>query len=99
MLPYLDIPFQHASSKILKAMRRPAAEAKTLQRIRAWRDAVPELTIRSTFIVGFPGETEQDFNYCSTGSKRPSSTASVASATSPYKTPRRTRCRTPCPRN
>jgi ribosomal protein S12 methylthiotransferase len=61
ILPYLDVPFQHASPKVLKAMKRPAAEAKTLQRIRAWRAAVPELTIRSTFIVGFPGETEQDF--------------------------------------
>jgi ribosomal protein S12 methylthiotransferase len=61
VLPYLDVPFQHASPKILKAMKRPAAEAKTLQRIRAWREAVPDLTIRSTFIVGFPGETEQDF--------------------------------------
>jgi ribosomal protein S12 methylthiotransferase len=61
VLPYLDVPFQHASPKILKAMKRPAAEAKTLQRIRAWREAVPELTIRSTFIVGFPGETEHDF--------------------------------------
>jgi ribosomal protein S12 methylthiotransferase len=61
VLPYLDVPFQHASPKILRAMKRPAAEAKTLQRIRAWRAAVPELTIRSTFIVGFPGETEQDF--------------------------------------
>ncbi len=61
VLPYLDVPFQHASPKILKAMKRPAAEAKTLQRIREWRTAVPELTIRSTFIVGFPGETEQDF--------------------------------------
>jgi ribosomal protein S12 methylthiotransferase len=61
VLPYLDVPFQHASPKILKAMKRPAAEAKTLQRIREWRSTVPELTIRSTFIVGFPGETEQDF--------------------------------------
>jgi ribosomal protein S12 methylthiotransferase len=61
VLPYLDVPFQHASPKILKAMKRPAAEAKTLQRIRDWRATVPELTIRSTFIVGFPGETEQDF--------------------------------------
>jgi ribosomal protein S12 methylthiotransferase len=61
VLPYLDIPFQHASPKILKAMKRPAAEAKTLKRIREWRALVPDLTIRSTFIVGFPGETEQDF--------------------------------------
>ena len=61
VLPYLDIPFQHASSAILKRMRRPAAQEKTLERIRAWRQACPDLTIRSTFIVGFPGETEDDF--------------------------------------
>jgi len=57
--PYLDIPFQHASPSVLRAMRRPANEAKTLERIRAWREICPELTVRSTFIVGFPGETEQ----------------------------------------
>jgi ribosomal protein S12 methylthiotransferase len=61
ILPYLDIPFQHASPRILKAMKRPAASANTLQRIRAWREICPELTLRSTFIVGFPGETEGDF--------------------------------------
>jgi ribosomal protein S12 methylthiotransferase len=61
VLPYLDIPFQHASARILKLMKRPAAAANTLERIAAWRRVVPELTIRSTFIVGFPGETEQDF--------------------------------------
>ncbi|MGP1282334.1 MAG: 30S ribosomal protein S12 methylthiotransferase RimO [Parasphingopyxis sp.] len=61
--PYLDIPFQHASPKILKAMRRPANEAKVLERIGKWRDICPELTIRSTFITGFPGETEEDFRY------------------------------------
>lgn len=61
LLPYLDIPFQHASPRILKAMKRPAASANTLQRIRAWREMCPELTLRSTFIVGFPGETEGDF--------------------------------------
>jgi ribosomal protein S12 methylthiotransferase len=61
VLPYLDVPFQHASSAVLKRMRRPAAQEKTLQRIRAWRQACPDLTIRSTFIVGFPGETESDF--------------------------------------
>ena len=61
VLPYLDVPFQHASSAVLKQMRRPAAQEKTLQRIRAWRQACPDLTIRSTFIVGFPGETESDF--------------------------------------
>ncbi len=61
ILPYLDIPFQHGSHSILKAMRRPAAAEDTLQRIQAWRDVCPELVIRSTFIVGFPGETDKDF--------------------------------------
>jgi ribosomal protein S12 methylthiotransferase len=61
--PYLDIPFQHASPRLLKAMRRPANDAKVLDRIRNWRQQCPELTIRSTFIVGFPGETEDDFSY------------------------------------
>ena len=61
ILPYLDIPFQHASLDILKAMRRPAANEKTIKRIEQWRSEVPQLTIRSTFIVGFPGETEADF--------------------------------------
>jgi ribosomal protein S12 methylthiotransferase len=61
VLPYLDIPFQHASPDVLKRMRRPAAQEKTLDRIRAWRSACPDLTLRSTFIVGFPGETEADF--------------------------------------
>jgi ribosomal protein S12 methylthiotransferase len=61
VLPYLDIPFQHASSKILKAMKRPGNQEKVLERIQKWREICPELVIRSTFIVGFPGETEQDF--------------------------------------
>jgi ribosomal protein S12 methylthiotransferase len=61
ILPYLDIPFQHASPKILRAMRRPGDAEKMLQRIAAWRAACPDLTLRSTFIVGFPGETEEDF--------------------------------------
>ena len=63
LLPYLDIPFQHASPTVLRAMRRPAAEAKTLERIRRWREQVPELTLRSSFVVGFPGETEADFEF------------------------------------
>ncbi len=63
ILPYLDIPFQHASPKVLKAMKRPAFEDRTLARIHKWREACPDLTIRSTFIVGFPGETEEDFQY------------------------------------
>ena len=61
ILPYLDIPFQHASPRILKLMKRPAASENTLHRINQWRQICPDLTIRSTFIVGFPGETEQDF--------------------------------------
>jgi ribosomal protein S12 methylthiotransferase len=62
VLPYVDVPFQHASPRVLKAMRRPGNQEKTLERIRAWRTICPELTIRSTFIVGFPGETEEDFS-------------------------------------
>ena len=61
LLPYLDIPFQHGSQKILKAMKRPAAAENTLKRIAEWRNTCPEITLRSTFIVGFPGETEDDF--------------------------------------
>src|SRR5437870_13142164 len=61
VLPYLDVPFQHASPEVLRRMKRPAAQEKTLERIRSWRDICPDLTIRSTFIVGFPGETDADF--------------------------------------
>ncbi len=61
LLPYLDIPFQHASARILKLMKRPAHSEKTLERIRAWRQICPDITIRSTFIVGFPGETDAEF--------------------------------------
>src|SRR4030095_1944023 len=61
ILPYLDIPFQHASPKVLKAMRRPAHQERTLERLQRWRELCPDLAIRSTFIVGFPGETEADF--------------------------------------
>jgi ribosomal protein S12 methylthiotransferase len=63
LLPYLDIPLQHASPNVLKAMRRPAHQEKTLERIKAWRKAQPDLVIRSTFIAGFPGETEEDFEF------------------------------------
>jgi ribosomal protein S12 methylthiotransferase len=63
VLPYLDIPFQHASPKVLKAMRRPGNQEKTLERIQRWRSICPDLAIRSTFIVGFPGETEEDFAF------------------------------------
>jgi ribosomal protein S12 methylthiotransferase len=63
VLPYLDIPFQHASPNVLRRMRRPANEAKVLERIRSWRAQVPDLAIRSSFVVGFPGETDEDFAY------------------------------------
>ncbi|WP_129792523.1 30S ribosomal protein S12 methylthiotransferase RimO [Sphingosinicella sp. CPCC 101087] len=63
ILPYLDIPFQHASPRVLKAMKRPANEVKVLERIRGWRETCPDIAIRSTFIVGFPGETDEDFDY------------------------------------
>ena len=63
LTPYLDIPFQHASPKVLKAMKRPANEARVLERVKAWRSICPELTIRSSFVVGFPGESEDDFKY------------------------------------
>jgi ribosomal protein S12 methylthiotransferase len=61
ILPYLDIPFQHANSRILKLMKRPAASQNNLERIKAWREICPDITLRSTFIVGFPGETEEEF--------------------------------------
>jgi len=63
VLPYLDIPFQHASPSVLRAMRRPANDSKVLERIQKWRGLVPDLALRSTFVVGFPGETEADFQY------------------------------------
>ncbi|MEM1052249.1 MAG: 30S ribosomal protein S12 methylthiotransferase RimO [Pseudomonadota bacterium] len=63
LTPYLDIPFQHASPSVLKSMRRPANEAKVLGRLKKWREICPEIAIRSSFVVGFPGETEDDFQY------------------------------------
>jgi ribosomal protein S12 methylthiotransferase len=63
ILPYLDIPFQHASRNVLKLMKRPANETKVLERIKHWRRIAPDIAIRSTFVVGFPGETEDDFAY------------------------------------
>ena len=63
LTPYLDIPFQHASPSVLRAMRRPANEARVLERLRDWRAICPDITIRSSFVVGFPGETEDDFQY------------------------------------
>ena len=63
VLPYLDIPFQHAAPSVLRTMKRPANDAKVLERLRHWRSIAPDITIRSTFVVGFPGETEADFQY------------------------------------
>ena len=63
ILPYLDVPFQHAHPRVLKAMKRPASAEKNLERIAAWRRICPNITIRSTFIAGFPGETEEEFEY------------------------------------
>ena len=63
VLPYLDIPFQHASPKVLRSMKRPANEAKVLERLKNWRAVVPDMAVRSSFVVGFPGETEEDFHY------------------------------------
>ncbi|WP_260484366.1 30S ribosomal protein S12 methylthiotransferase RimO [Sphingomicrobium flavum] len=63
LTPYLDIPFQHASPKVLKLMKRPANEAKVLKRLKSWRDICPDIAVRSSFVVGFPGETEVDFQY------------------------------------
>jgi ribosomal protein S12 methylthiotransferase len=63
LTPYLDIPFQHASPSVLKAMKRPANEAKVLDRLRSWREICPDIAVRSSFVVGFPGETEADFQY------------------------------------
>ncbi|MFN3516010.1 MAG: 30S ribosomal protein S12 methylthiotransferase RimO [Novosphingobium sp.] len=63
LTPYLDIPFQHASPSVLKAMKRPANEAKVLERLKGWREVCPDIAIRSSFVVGFPGETEADFQY------------------------------------
>ncbi len=63
LTPYLDIPFQHAAPKVLKLMRRPANEAKVLERLKSWRAICPDIAIRSSFVVGFPGETEEDFRY------------------------------------
>jgi ribosomal protein S12 methylthiotransferase len=62
ILPYLDVPFQHAAPRILRLMKRPASAEKMLERVRAWRSVCPEITIRSTFIVGFPGEAESEFS-------------------------------------
>ena len=98
VLPYLDIPFQHAAPAVLKRMKRPANDAKVLERLRGWRAACPDIAIRSTFVVGFPARPRPTSSICSTGSTRRSSTASARSGSS------RSRARPPtsspirCPR-
>src|SRR5262249_52757733 len=95
ILPYLDVPFQHASPAVLKRMRRPAVQEKTLARIRLWRGVCPDLAIRSSFIVGFPGETETDFALLLEwlGEAALDSIGSVASATKRSRPPPPTRSR------
>jgi ribosomal protein S12 methylthiotransferase len=91
LLPYLDVPFQHASRRILKLMKRPASSEDNLERIRRWRAICPDITIRSTFIAAFPGRPIPSSRSCSPSSPQPSSTGSAASPT-----PRcRARARTP----
>ncbi len=88
VLPYLDIPFQHSNPEVLRRMRRPASQEKTLARVQAWRAAVPDLTLRSTFIVGFPGETEKNSPICSPSLRKPSLIAWAASSSSRWPRPR-----------
>ena len=81
ILPYLDVPFQHGSPRVLKAMKRPAAAENNLERIRRWREICPELAIRSTFIVGFPGETDEDFEQLLHSCRKRNWTGSAVSPT------------------
>ncbi len=98
LLPYLDIPFQHGSPAVLKRMRRPAAQEKTLARIARWREICPALTIRSTFIVGFPGESEEEFSellaFTRGGATRPRRLLPIRAGA---RVPRRTTSPSPCP--
>jgi hypothetical protein len=96
--PYLDIPFQHASPKVLRAMKRPANEAKVLDRIKAWREICPDLAIRSSFVVGFPARPRKISSTCSTGSMKPSSTAWAPSASNRSKARPPTTCPIRCPK-
>ena len=90
LLPYIDMPLQHGAQSVLQRMKRPAATEKTLDRIARWRDLCPDLTIRSTFIVGYPGETRQSLRRSSSLSTPHSSIASAASNTQLSKAPQRT---------
>jgi ribosomal protein S12 methylthiotransferase len=98
VLPYLDVPFQHAHPAVLKRMKRPAAAHANLERIRAWRAICPELTVRSTFIAGFPGETEAEFETLLDFCARRSSTGSAALPIRRLPVPRPTICRARFPR-
>ena len=99
VLPYLDVPFQHGSPRILKLMKRPAHAENTLARIRRWREICPDITLRSTFIVGFPGRDRAGFPAAARLARaRPGSTASAASAIRRSKARRRMPCRITCPR-
>jgi hypothetical protein len=95
--PYLDIPFQHAAPNVLRAMKRPANEAKVLERIRNWREICPDLAIRSSFVVGFPVRRRKISSICSTGWTRRSSTAWAPSALNPWRAHPPTICPAPCP--
>jgi len=103
LLPYLDVPFQHASPRILRLMKRPASGVMNLERIRAWRAICPDLTIRSTFIAGFPGETEAEFRQMLDFLEEAELDRVGCFAYSPVEGRRRTpcqiRCRRPCARS
>ena len=98
LLPYLDVPFQHASRRILKLMKRPADSENNLARIERWREICPDITLRSTFIVGFPGETEGEFQrtagFPRGGAARSRGLLRLLAA---WTAPRRTHCRIPVP--
>lgn len=97
VLPYLDVPLQHAHPDVLRRMKRPANAEKTMDRIRAWREVCPDLTIRSTFIAGFPGRPRPSSRRCSTLSPRPNSTVWAASPIRRWTAPPPTTCPARCP--
>ncbi len=99
VLPYLDVPLQHSHPDVLKRMKRPASGERNLERIQRWRETCPELVIRSTFIAGFPGETEEEFSTCWTSCAKRRSTAPAASPTAMSMAPLPTSCPACCPWN
>jgi ribosomal protein S12 methylthiotransferase len=98
VLPYLDVPFQHSHPDMLRRMKRPASGEKNLERLLRWREACPELIVRSTFIAGFPGETEEEFEHLLVSWPRPASTAPAASPIRRWKGAAPTSCRRNCRR-